>query len=72
MRKSHRQKVADRKAKRRAAGAEKHKLNDFLSRANLCVKGHPRMLTWLEVEHLLLFGFPEDTNPSAEPTEKGE
>jgi len=42
MRKSHRQKVAYRKAKRRAAGAEKRKLNDFLSRANLCVKGRPR------------------------------
>ena len=31
-----------------------------------------RPMTTAEMDSLMFFGFPEDTNPSAEPAEKGE
>lgn len=44
MRKSHTQKVADRKAKRRAAGESRARANSVLINALLRVKGRPRVL----------------------------
>lgn len=89
MRKSHTKKVADRKAKRRAAGEARAQANSVLVNALLRVKGRPRVLrgwkgashteppkwimdgeTWIRKHAAELFKIY--TNPSAEPTEKGE
>ena len=52
MRKSHRQKVADRKAKRRAAGEARARANQVLVNAFMRVKGRPRDLRgWKGASH---------------------
>ena len=77
MRKSHRQKVADRRKKRRdRARSRKPPLVGWTSifpdnyKIDASLPSDKRPMTTAEMDSLMFFGFPEDTNPSAEPTEK--